>query len=164
MTVNSRQQSNKVWMLFHNIFSVIKAKSYITVWDGQTTDVNSRSIPNIPYIHVKRNALLNLIVNYDAAYMIVNTKVECKPRRLSVENYEPMIIGSLQIMKILLIFYNDVPCIWVRILNDVQLAIFRPWALLLHLVRPQLLRNHLFWCHRKEYNQGFQETYILYIP
>ena len=51
---------------------------------------------------------------------------------------------------------------WVRILNDVQLAIFRPWALLLHLVRPQLLRNHLFWCRRKEYNQGFQETYTLY--
>ena len=53
-------------------------------------------------------------------------------------------------------------CIWVRILNDVQLAIFRPWALLLHLVRPQLLRNHFFWCRRKEYNQGFQETYTLY--
>ena len=52
--------------------------------------------------------------------------------------------------------------IWVRILNDVQLAIFRPWALLLHLVRPQLLRNHFFWCRRKEYNQGFQETYTLY--
>ena len=53
-------------------------------------------------------------------------------------------------------------CIWVRILNVVQLAIFRPWALLLHLVRPQLLRNHFFWCRRKEYNQGFQETYTLY--
>ena len=52
--------------------------------------------------------------------------------------------------------------IWVRILNDVQLAIFRPWALLLHLVRPQLLRNHFFWCRRKEYKQGFQETYTLY--
>ena len=52
--------------------------------------------------------------------------------------------------------------IWVRILNDVQLAIFRPWALLLHLVRTQLLRNHFFWCRRKEYNQGFQETYTLY--
>ena len=53
--------------------------------------------------------------------------------------------------------------IWVRILNDVQLAIFRPWALLLHLVRPQLLRNHFCWCRRKEYNQhdqGFQETYL----
>ena len=52
--------------------------------------------------------------------------------------------------------------IWVRILNDVQLAIFRPWALLLHLVCPQLLRNHFFSCRRKEYNQGFQETYTLY--
>ena len=52
--------------------------------------------------------------------------------------------------------------IWVRILNDVQLAIFRPWALLLHLVRPQLLRNHFFGCQRKECNQGFQETYTLY--
>ena len=55
--------------------------------------------------------------------------------------------------------YDVVVHIWVRILNDVQFAIFRPWALLLHLVRPQLLRNHFFWCRRKEYNQGFQETY-----
>ena len=49
-----------------------------------------------------------------------------------------------------------------RVGEMVQLAIFRPWALLLHLVRPQLLRNHFFWCRRKEYNQGFQETYTLY--
>ena len=28
--------------------------------------------------------------------------------------------------------------------------------------RPQLLRNHFFWCRRKEYKQGFQETYTLY--
>ena len=27
---------------------------------------------------------------------------------------------------------------------------------------PQLLRNHFFWCRRKEYKQGFQETYTLY--
>ena len=60
------------------------------------------------------------------------------------------------------IIYTGCTCIWVRILNDVQLAIFRPWALLLHLVRPQLLRNHFFWCRRKEYKQGFQETYTLY--
>ena len=71
-------------------------------------------------------------------------------------------------------------CIWVRILNDVQLAIFRPWALLLHLVRPQLLRNHFFWCLRhlvplgghcaliarcvvKSTNRAFRK-HILYIP
>ena len=70
---------------------------------------------------------------------------------------KPIFVSCVHVM------YADVyMCMWVRILNDVQLAIFRPWALLLHLVRPQLLRNHFFWCRRKEYKQGFQETYTLY--
>ena len=54
--------------------------------------------------------------------------------------------------------------IWVRILNDVQLAIFRPWALLLHLVRPQLLRNHFFWCRRKRVQTGLSgNIYFIYL-
>ena len=74
----------------------------------------------------------------------------------------PLVIKGNCIDCICMQMYFWVLNIWVRILNDVQLAIFRPWALLLHLVRPQLLRNHFFWCRRKEYNQGFQETYTLY--
>ena len=80
-----------------------------------------------------------------------------------VKKDKVLLIRAKSLKNFLFPFWGP-PSIWVRNFERCTIGIFRPWALLLHLVRPQLLRNHFFLVSSvKSTNRAFRK-HILYIP